>query len=81
MSGFPARRLRFGDRGRLARGFAADVVVFDAATVSDRATFEQPFQYPVGISAVVVNGRIALQGDERRDAGRHAGTPLRPTRR
>ena len=36
---------------------------------------------PGGISAVVVNGRIALQGDERRDAGRHAGTPLRPTRR
>ena len=80
MSGFPATRLRLGDRGRLARGFAADVVVFDPATVADRATFEQPFQYPVGISAVVVNGRIALQGEERRDIGHHAGTPIRPTR-
>lgn len=80
MSGFPATRLRLGDRGRLARGFAADVVVFDPATVADRATFEQPFQYPVGITAVVVNGRIALQGEERRDIGHHAGTPIRPTR-
>lgn len=80
MSGFPARRLRFGDRGRLARGFAADVVVFDPATVSDRATFEQPFQYPVGITAVVVNGQVALHGDERRDTGHHAGAPIRPTR-
>jgi N-acyl-D-amino-acid deacylase len=80
MSGFPAARLRFGDRGRIARGFAADVVVFDPGTVADRATFEQPFQYPAGIGAVVVNGRIALQGGERRDAGRHAGTPIRPAR-
>ena len=80
MSGFPAARLKLGDRGRLARGCAADVVVFDPATVADRATFEQPFQYPGGISAVVVNGRIALQGDERRDTVQHAGTPIRPTR-
>ena len=80
MSGFPAARLRLDDRGRLAPHFAADVVVFDPATVRDRATFEQPFQYPVGISSVVVNGRIALQGDERHDTGRHAGTPVRPGR-
>ncbi len=81
MSGFPAQRLKLGDRGRVARGFAADVVVFDPATVSDRATFEQPFQYPVGISAVVVNGRIALQAGERQDTGRHAGTPVLPDSR
>ncbi|MEO6068819.1 MAG: D-aminoacylase [Gemmatimonadales bacterium] len=78
MSGYPAARLRLGDRGRLARGFAADVVVFDPATVSDRATFEEPFQYPVGISAVVVNGKVALLGGERRDGGNHAGAAIRP---
>jgi N-acyl-D-amino-acid deacylase len=80
MSGFPAARLRLGDRGRLARGCAADVTVFDPATVADRATFEQPFQYPVGIAAVVVNGRIALQGGERRDIGHRSGTAIKPSR-
>jgi N-acyl-D-aspartate/D-glutamate deacylase len=80
MSGFPATRLRLGDRGRLARGFAADVTVFDPATVADRATFEQPFQYPVGIAAVVVNGGIALQGGQRRDIGHPSGTPITPSR-
>lgn len=80
MSGYPAARLRLGDRGRVARGFAADVVVFDPATIADRATFEQPFQYPVGLSAVIVNGRLALRQDERQDAGAHAGTPVTPLR-
>lgn len=65
MSGFPASRVRLGDRGRLAPGMAADIVLFDAATITDTATYEQPFQYPVGIRAVVVNGRFALRDGER----------------
>ena len=76
MSGYPAQRVRLADRGRLEPRFAADVVVFDPATVADRATFEQPFQYPVGISAVIVNGAIALQQGERRGSGQ--GKALRP---
>ncbi|HVX87684.1 MAG TPA: amidohydrolase family protein [Gemmatimonadales bacterium] len=80
MSGLPASRLRLRDRGRLVRGCAGDVVVFDPATVADRATFEDPFQYPVGISAVVVNGTVALRDGARTDAGRHAGSPVRPGR-
>jgi N-acyl-D-amino-acid deacylase len=44
---------------------AADVVVFDPATVEDKATYEEPFQYPVGIKAVVVNGVIALRDGQR----------------
>ena len=65
MSGLPASRLGLTDRGRLATGAAADVVVFDPATVEDRATFEKPFQYPVGIKAVLVNGVVALRDDQR----------------
>ena len=76
MSGFPASRVRMTDRGRLAPGLAADVVVFDPATVIDRATFESPFQYPAGISLVVVNGKVALAGGERRPGG--WGKALRP---
>jgi N-acyl-D-amino-acid deacylase len=60
MSSLPAQRVRLRDRGFVARGFAADIVVFDPATVEDRATFAEPFQYPTGIKAVLVNGNVAL---------------------
>ena len=65
MSGFPASRIGVKDRGRLAPGMAADVVVFDPSTVEDKSTFEEPFQYPVGIKAVVVNGVVALRDAQR----------------
>lgn len=77
MSGYPASRVRLGDRGRLAAGAAADVVVFNADTVIDRATFDQPFAYATGVSAVVVNGTMALREGERMP-GFH-GRALRPT--
>jgi N-acyl-D-amino-acid deacylase len=76
MTSLPASRIRLADRGRLAVGLAADVVVFDAATVGDRATFEQPFQYPEGIRAVVVNGFPALRDGQR--GSRMSGKSLRP---
>jgi N-acyl-D-amino-acid deacylase len=69
MTGLPARRLGLADRGRLAAGMGGDAVVFDAAAVADRATFADPYQYPVGISAVVVNGRAALVDGARVGAG------------
>ena len=65
MSGFPASRIGLTDRGRLAPGMAADVVVFDPATVEDKATYEDPFHYPVGIKAVIVNGVVALHDKQR----------------
>jgi len=55
---------------------AADLVAFDPATVIDKSTFEDPFQYPVGIELVVVNGEIALQGGKRTEA--RSGRTLRP---
>ena len=64
MSGFPASRVQLADRGRLRVGAAADVVVFDPATVADRATFTDPFQYPVGIPHVLVNGAFAVRDGE-----------------
>lgn len=79
MSGYPASRVRLADRGRLARGAAADLVVFDPATVIDRATFEQPFQYATGFDVVMVNGVVALAGGARRGTGK--GRVLRPAPR
>lgn len=56
LSSAVATRLSIPDRGLLREGFAADVVVFDPATVADRATFERPHQLSAGIQHVFVNG-------------------------
>ncbi len=60
MTGMPAQRLRLRDRGLLQPGYAADVTVFDPATVKDEATFPDPHQYPRGIPYVVVNGAVVV---------------------
>ena len=68
MTGMPAARLGLTDRGRVAEGMAADLVVFDPATVRDRATFEQPHQYPEGIEHVLVGGVAVVDGGRYTDA-------------
>jgi dihydroorotase/N-acyl-D-amino-acid deacylase len=64
MSGYPAQRLKIWDRGLLRPGMKADVIVFDPATVGDRATYEKPHQYSVGVNEVIVNGKLALHEGE-----------------
>ncbi len=61
MTSAPAARMGLADRGLLKEGLAADVTLFNPATVADRATFQEPHQYPAGIEAVIVNGQIAVQ--------------------
>ena len=56
-------------------GAFADITVFDPARVRDRATFEEPNQYPEGIEYVLVNGRIEVEGGRRTEV--NAGRPLR----
>ena len=75
MTSRSAARVHLTDRGRLAPGLAADVVVFDPARVADTATFESPFQYPVGITVVIVNGAVALRDGQRSATG--SGKALR----
>jgi N-acyl-D-amino-acid deacylase len=75
MTGLPARRFGLAGRGHIAPGYAADVVVFDAARVQDRASFEDPARPSAGIDRVYVNGRLACQDGETVDA--HAGRVLR----
>jgi len=64
LSALPAANLKLERRGRLARGYLADIVVFDPATIGDRATFENGHQYAVGVHHVVVNGIPALRNGE-----------------
>jgi len=64
MCGFPARKFGLRDRGVVKEGAFADLVLFDAGTVIDMGTFENPNQYPVGIRQVFVNGRVAVLDGE-----------------
>ncbi len=63
----PAQRLGLHDRGLIKEGLAADLVVFNPETVADKATFEAPKQYPVGIDYVLVNGSVVVE------KGKHTG--------
>jgi N-acyl-D-amino-acid deacylase len=64
LTSLPADNLRIADRGRLSAGQCADVVVFDPKTIADRATYEQPHQYAVGMKHVWVNGTQVLKDGE-----------------
>lgn len=61
MTSVPARRLKLRDRGLVTAGYFADLVAFDADTVIDTATFDNPVSAPVGIPHVLVNGRFAVR--------------------
>lgn len=76
MTQLPARRAGLADRGVVAVGASADLVAFDPATVSDRATFERPHQYPTGIPHVWVNGTAVLLDGEH--TGARPGRSARP---
>ncbi len=67
LTSLPAGHLQLTRRGRLAPGYFADVVVFDPATIADRATFQEPHQYATGVRDVWVNGVRVIQ------AGEHTG--------
>lgn len=68
MTSLPAQKFQLKDRGLLKEGMAADIVIFDPATVSDKATFEQPHQYSIGFQFVLVNGKLVVEN------GKHNGT-------
>ena len=64
MTGLSAQILGLGDRGRIAPGMKADVVVFDPATVRSDATYLNPYVYQEGMTSVLVNGRFVVDGGE-----------------
>src|SRR5262249_55780630 len=67
MTTLPASVLRLSDRGQLRTGLAADVVVFDPATVGETNSFEKPKSYAKGVNYVLVNGVVVI------DKGEHTG--------
>jgi N-acyl-D-amino-acid deacylase len=75
MTSLPAQKFGLWDRGLIRPGLAADLVVFDAATVLDRATYEDPEQAPIGLPHVIVNGTFAVRDGQY--TGARAGRVLR----
>ncbi len=75
MTAMSADRLGLADVGRIAEGLAANAVLFDPCTFRDRATYDAPCQYPEGLAAVIVNGRLTI------DAGSHTGAAAGRLRR
>ena len=76
MTSMPAARLGLKDRGHIADGLVADIVVFDPATVRSNATYDEPRRFPDGIEHVIVNGTLVVED------GAHTGAlPGRALRR
>ncbi|MGD9563735.1 MAG: amidohydrolase family protein [Pyrinomonadaceae bacterium] len=74
MTSLPAQTFNLRGRGLIREGFAADLVIFDEAAVTDKAAFEAPHQYAEGFSTVIVNGRIVFDGEKL--TGQMPGEPL-----
>jgi N-acyl-D-aspartate/D-glutamate deacylase len=64
MTSLPALRYGIKDRGVIAEGMMADIMIFDASRIIDMATFDNPKQYPNGIPYVIVNGQIVIDKGE-----------------
>ena len=75
MTSLAAQKFQLKDRGQIKEGMAADLVVFDEATVKDNATFEQPHQFSSGFQFVIVNGQVVI--DEGKYNGVRSGSVLK----
>ena len=75
LTGHAAARFRLAERGLLREGYCADVLIFDPETVGERADFDDPYRYPLGIDWVIVNGKVAVEKGELADTG--AGEVIR----
>ena len=71
-----AQRFRIPDRGVVAPGYRADLVLFDLASLADRASFEEPHRFPDGVSTVIVGGEVVVDGGEA--TGARPGEVLEP---
>ncbi len=76
MTSLPAQKLGLRDRGIIREGMRADITIFNPETITDRATYQNPHQYPDGIEYVIVNGKTAVR--DRGHTGALAGRVMIP---
>ena len=60
--------MEYRTEGRIKENYIADLVIFDPSTVNDKATFVEPHQYPIGISYVILNGKLAVEAGNYKNA-------------
>jgi len=75
MTSLPARIFGFKDRGQIAKGYWADIVIFNEEYLLDRASYDSPLRLPQGIYHVIINGVVVFQNDH--FTGEAPGKPLR----
>ena len=75
MSSLPANKIGLKDRGTLREGYWADITIFNKEEIKDKATFDNPHQYPEGVYYVIVNGQLAVNNGE--ITGRKSGKILK----
>ncbi len=78
MTSFPAQKMGMTDRGMIRESMVADLVIFDPETISDKCTYTNPHQYPVGIPYVIVSGEVVVNESEH--TGALPGKILKSTR-
>ena len=64
VSAMPAELVGLKNRGRIAEGYAADIVIFDPDRIRERSTYQNPYVHSVGIEAVIVNGKLAVENGQ-----------------
>ena len=67
MTSMPAQRMGLMDRGLLRPGLQADITIFDAETILDRETYQDPHAFPSGIEYVIVNGQLVVERGEQNE--------------
>lgn len=72
MSGLPAKVFKLTYRGKIAEKYFADLVIFDSEALRDGATYDDPYQPPIGIQYVIVNGKIVVNNEKPNNGKRHA---------
>lgn len=75
MTGLSASKMKIEQRGLIKPGYFADIVIFDKDRITDTATFENPLSFPVGITHVIVNGKLTVKNGQL--TGKHNGRVLR----
>jgi N-acyl-D-amino-acid deacylase len=75
MTSFPAQKFGLWKKGLVREGMDADLVIFNPNTIAERASFQDPHQYPTGLPYVILNGQVVV--DQARYTGQLAGQVLK----
>jgi N-acyl-D-aspartate/D-glutamate deacylase len=68
MTALPAEKLKLTDRGKIRKGYAADLAVFNPDSIRDKATYLEPWHYSEGFDNLIVNGQVVIEKDRQTES-------------